>query len=132
MNNFKELAKLVKNRKENINFFYDLLDSEQWGEYFERLLTLSELKRDKTTLLAILRRLVDLKEENLIQEWKKNNFKEEKITKLKHKFYEEIRKFYEKEHQELIYEIKERKIVNDFYQVLIQGVHKYRLSYQCF
>lgn len=29
MNNFKELAKLVKNRKENINFFYDLLDSEQ-------------------------------------------------------------------------------------------------------
>ncbi len=71
MNNFKELANLVKNRKENINLFYDLLDSEQWGEYFERLLTLSELKRDKTTLLAILRRLVDLKEENLIQEWKK-------------------------------------------------------------
>lgn len=31
MNNFKELAKLVKNRKENINLFYDLLDSEQWA-----------------------------------------------------------------------------------------------------
>ncbi len=132
MNNFKELAKLVRNRKENINLFYNLLDSEQWDEYFERLLALSELKRDKTTLLAILRRLVDLKEENLIQEWKKNNFKEEKITELKHKFYEEIRKFYEKEHQELINELKERKIVNDFYQNLIQGVHNIGLVINAF
>ena len=94
MNNFKELAKLVKNRKENINLFYDLLDSEQWGEYFERLLTLSELKRDKTTLLAILRRLVDLKEENLIQEWKKNNFKEEKIPSHRLNLEIELLKFY--------------------------------------
>lgn len=47
MNNFKELAKLVKNRKENINLLYDLLETDQWNEYFERLLALSELKKIK-------------------------------------------------------------------------------------
>lgn len=53
----------------------------------------------------------------------KNNFKEDKIIELKHKFYEEVRKFYEKEHQNLINEIKEKKLLNNFYQSLIQGVH---------
>lgn len=45
----------------------------------------------------------------------KNNFKEDKIIELKHKFYEEVRKFYEKEHQNLINEIKEKKLLNNFY-----------------
>ncbi len=132
MNNFKELATLARVRKENINLFYELLDSEQWGDYFEKLLKLSELKKEKATLLAILRRLVDLKEENLVQEWKKNNFSEEKITELKHKFYQEIRLFYEREHQELINEIKEKKLLNDFYQTLIQGVHNIGLVINIF
>ncbi|HDW9248690.1 TPA: hypothetical protein RNC43_001845, partial [Campylobacter jejuni] len=88
--------------------------------------------QDKTTMLAILRRLVDLKEENLVQEWKKNNFKEDKIIELKHKFYEEVRKFYEKEHQNLINEIKEKKLLNNFYQSLIQGVHNIGLIMNIF
>ncbi|MGH2267465.1 invasion protein CiaB [Campylobacter taeniopygiae] len=124
MNNFKEVAKLVKKRKENINIFYEFLDSDSWDGYFEHLLNLSELKKEKSTFMAILRRLVDLKEENLVQEWKKNFFKEEKIAELKHKFYEEIRKFYEKEHQELIHEIVDKKLLDEFYEILIQGVHE--------
>ncbi|EAI4602084.1 hypothetical protein FJB19_06510, partial [Campylobacter jejuni] len=115
MNNFKEIAKLVRKYKERNNALYEFLDKEDVGEYFRSLISLSELKQDTTTMLAILRRLVDLKEENLVQEWKKNNFKEDKIIELKHKFYEEIRKFYEKEHQNLINEIKEKKLLNNFY-----------------
>ncbi|TKX32349.1 invasion protein CiaB [Campylobacter aviculae] len=123
MNNFKEIAKLIKKHKKDINLFYKLLDLKEWGEYFERLVQLSELKKDKTTLLAILKRLIDLKEENLVQEWKKNNFKEEKIVELKHKFYLEVKQFYELEHQNLINEIADKKLLNEFYQTLIQGVH---------
>ncbi|MFK0463399.1 hypothetical protein ACISOT_01135, partial [Campylobacter jejuni] len=119
MNNFKEIAKLVRKYKERNNALYEFLDKEDVGEYFRSLISLSELKQDKTTMLAILRRLIDLKEENLVQEWKKNNFKEDKIIELKHKFYEEVRKFYEKEHQNLINEIKEKKLLNNFYQSLI-------------
>lgn len=132
MNNFKEIAKLVRKYKERNNALYEFLDKEDVGEYFRSLISLSELKQDKTTMLAILRRLVDLKEENLAQEWKKNNFKEDKIIELKHKFYEEVRKFYEKEHQNLINEIKEKKLLNNFYQSLIQGVHNIGLIMNIF
>lgn len=71
MNNFKEIAKLVRKYKERNNALYEFLDKEDVGEYFRSLISLSELKQDKTTMLAILRRLIDLKEENLVQEWKK-------------------------------------------------------------
>ncbi len=64
MNNFKEIAKLVRKYKERNNALYEFLDKEDVGEYFGSLISLSELKQDKTTMLAILRRLVDLKEEN--------------------------------------------------------------------
>ncbi|MBK1992203.1 invasion protein CiaB [Campylobacter sp. 2018MI35] len=123
MNNFKEVLLLVKKRKEQINSLYEILDKDDIGPYFESLINLSGLKKDKNAILAILRRLVDLKEENLVKELEKNNFSEEKITKIKHLFYDEVRKFYEREHQELINEIKNKKLLNNFYQTLIQGVH---------
>ncbi len=75
MNNFKEIAKLVRKYKERNNALYEFLDKEDVGEYFRSLISLSELKQDTTTMLAILRRLVDLKEENLVQEWKKTTLR---------------------------------------------------------
>lgn len=123
MNNFTEVLQLVKKRKDQINSLYEIVDKDNIGFYFESLISLSGLKKEKNTILAILRRLVDLKEENLIKELEKNNFSEEKIIQIKHLFYNEVRKFYEREHQELIDEIKSKKLLNDFYQTLIQGVH---------
>lgn len=75
MNNFKEIAKLVRKYKERNNALYEFLDKEDVGEYFRSLISLSELKQDTTTMLTILRRLVDLKEENLVQEWKKTTLR---------------------------------------------------------
>ncbi len=75
MNNFKEIAKLVRKYKERNNALYEFLDKEDVGEYFRSLISLSELKQDTTTMLAILRRLIDLKEENLVQEWKKTTLR---------------------------------------------------------
>lgn len=123
MNNFTEVLQLVKKRKDQINSLYEIVDKDNIGSYFESLISLSGLKKEKNTILAILRRLVDLKEENLVKELEKNNFSEEKIIQIKHLFYNEVRKFYEREHQELIDEIKSKKLLNDFYQTLIQGVH---------
>ncbi|EOH3628208.1 hypothetical protein ACL156_001322, partial [Campylobacter jejuni] len=54
MNNFKEIAKLVRKYKERNNALYEFLDKEDVSEYFRSLISLSELKQDKTTMLAIL------------------------------------------------------------------------------
>ncbi|TQR34576.1 hypothetical protein DMB92_01020 [Campylobacter sp. MIT 99-7217] len=125
MNNFKELAKLVKKRKEKINALYEssLKTQNLSGELLEAL-HLCELKPSKTLILAILRRFVDMKEENLVEEFKKNHFSKEKIISLKHQIYDLVCKFYTKEHEALIAQIQDEKLVDDFYLALIQGVHE--------
>ncbi len=123
MNNFKELAKLVKKRKAKINALYEILNTNQSFESIENLIRLSGLKKEQSVVLAALRRLVDLKDENFVKEFEKNHFDEAKITQIKHELYDEVRKFYEKEHKELIDEVKQKGLLNAFYQNLIEGVH---------
>ena len=132
MNNFKELAKITKTYKENINKLYEILDSNKLDDYFTKLVNLTELKQDKSVILAILRRLVDLREDSLVKELEKNNFSKEKITQIKHLFYDEIRKFYENSHNQFIQEIKEKNILNEFYINLIEGFHKIGLVINSF
>lgn len=132
MNDFKKLSKLVKKHKAKINALYKILDNNESHQNIENLIKLSTLKKEQSVVLAALRRLVDLKEENFIKEFEKNHFKEEKITEIKHLLYDEVKKFYEKEHQGLIDEIKEKKLLNDFYENLIQGVHNIGLVINAF
>ncbi|KAA6229885.1 invasion protein CiaB [Campylobacter sp. LR264d] len=123
MNNFKKLANLAKKRKEKINGLYELLDSNEKNEFIDKLLDIANLKKEKSSVLAILRRMVDLKEENLVKELEKNGKNEEEIAQIKHLTYKELVNFYENEHQNLIDDAKQEGLLNDFYQNLIQGVH---------
>lgn len=124
MNDFKELAKITKSRRAKINSLYDFLYENKNCEILEKLIKISGLKNDKTTRLALLRRIVDLKEENLIKELEKTNLSEEKINEIKHEIYEEIARFYETENEELLLQISNEKILNDFYLNLIKAVHE--------
>ena len=72
MNDFKEIVKFAKKRRDKINGLYHFLESEEKNEFLERLLKSSGLEYEKSALLAILRRLVDLKEENLVKKKKKS------------------------------------------------------------
>jgi len=122
MNHFQNLAKLVRKRKEKINSFYAILETNESNETIDKMLELVSLEKEKNTVLAMLRYLVDLKEENIVKELEKK-YNNEEISALKHLLYEQVCKFYEKENQELIEIIKKNKLLNSFYQVLVQGVH---------
>ncbi|MBF7046726.1 hypothetical protein IY804_01320, partial [Campylobacter volucris] len=123
MNDFKQIAQIVKNRKQNINDLYKILQNNQSHPLIDRALELAELDNEKSNVLAILRRLVDLKEENLVQELEKKGLNEEEITQIKYKVHSLVRAFYEVEHQDLIDEIKTKNLLDEFYLALIQGVH---------
>ncbi|TXE88585.1 invasion protein CiaB [Campylobacter volucris] len=123
MNDFKQIAQIVKNRKQNINYLYKILQNNQIHPLIDRALELAELDNEKSNVLAILRRLVDLKEENLIQELEKKGLSEEEISQIKYKVHSLVRAFYEVEHQDLIDEIKTKNLLDEFYLALIQGVH---------
>ncbi|TQR57323.1 invasion protein CiaB [Campylobacter troglodytis] len=124
-NNFKELAKLVKKRKAKLNDFFEVcLKTQKLQDELLTVLNLSGLKEDKTSILAVIYRFAYLKEENLIEEFKKASFDQEKIKQLKNEIYDELSKFYAKEHTNLIKEIEEAKLLDPFFMALIKGVHK--------
>ncbi|TEY04086.1 invasion protein CiaB [Campylobacter sp. US33a] len=130
MNNFKKLMQITQRRKNNINKIYDILDKNKLNEelqkqkeYFEKLLKNIKLEVKNSSILAMVRRFVDLKEENLIQELEQNHFDKHQISKIKAQIYNEVKKFYENEHEKLIEEIKDAKILNVFYVCLIEGIH---------
>ncbi|NDJ26610.1 hypothetical protein DMB95_01365 [Campylobacter sp. MIT 12-8780] len=125
MNNFKSLAKLTHKRKQKINAYYDHIASfKNLPSEFQNALLLCELEDNENTRLAILRRFVDLKEEALKQELEKANFSKEKIKDIMYQIYDEVRKFYEKEHEDLIKELQSAQILDEFYTALIQSVHQ--------
>ncbi|EAI5630482.1 invasion protein CiaB [Campylobacter lari] len=123
MNDFKQIAKIVKNRKQNINSLYNILQTNQNHPLIDRALELANLENEKSNVLAMLRRLVDLKEENLVQELEKKGLSEEEISQIKYKVFSLVRAFYEVEHQDLIDEIKSKNLLDEFYLALVQGVH---------
>ncbi|WP_261529942.1 invasion protein CiaB [Campylobacter lari] len=123
MNDFKQIAKIVKNRKQNINSLYNILQTNQSHPLIDRALELANLENEKSNVLAMLRRLVDLKEENLVQELEKKGLNEEEISQIKYKVFSLVRAFYEVEHQDLIDEIKSKNLLDEFYLALVQGVH---------
>ncbi|MCX2682824.1 invasion protein CiaB [Campylobacter sp. MIT 21-1685] len=132
MNNFKELSKMVAVRNKKFASMYDILENNLSNECIDNLIKISTLKPEKNVILAALRRLIDLKEENFVKELEKKHLKEEQIIHIKHLLYDEVCRFYEKEHQEFINEIKEKKVLNEFYQTLIQGVHNIGLVMNAF
>ncbi|WP_257904785.1 invasion antigen B [Campylobacter lari] len=123
MNDFKQIVKIVKNRKQNINSLYNILQTNQSHPLIDRALELANLENEKSNVLAMLRRLVDLKEENLVQELEKKGLNEEEISQIKYKVFSLVRAFYEVEHQDLIDEIKSKNLLDEFYLALVQGVH---------
>ncbi|AJC86726.1 invasion protein CiaB [Campylobacter sp. RM16704] len=123
MNDFKQIAKIVKNRKQNINSLYNILQTNQNHPLIDRALELANLNNEKSNILAMLRRLVDLKEENLVQELEKKGLSEEEISQIKYKVFSLVRAFYEVEHQDLIDEIKNKNLLDEFYLNLVQGIH---------
>lgn len=123
MNDFKEIAKIVKKRKNNINNLYKILQNNEKHPLIQRALELAQLEDEKSNTLALLRRLVDLKEENLIEELNKKGLSEEEITQIKYKVFSLVRAFYEVEHQDLIDELRVKNLLDEFYLHLVQGVH---------
>lgn len=123
MNNFKELAKLTHEHKSKINAMYEKInDFKALPQEFQRALSLCGLKESKELRLAILRRFVDLKEENLLEEFKKAHLSEVKSKELCYQIYDEVVHFYENSHKSLIDEAK--NWLEPFYRALLEGVHQ--------
>ncbi|QCD51941.1 invasion protein CiaB [Campylobacter sp. RM16192] len=121
MNDFARISQIIKDSKDELNGLYKRLDK---NEILDEALKIANFKGTKSEKIALLRRIVDLKEEPLENELKKLERSKDEIRKIKDLMFIYVKEFYEKRHQKLIDRIRAERILDDFYMVLLDGVHE--------
>ena len=117
---YKKLLNQVKKNKKELNDLY--LDMN--NDYVKKALQICGFKGSKSERLAVLRRMVDLKTDPLLLEFKKRKYSADKIIKLRDEMYDYTVLLHEGLHRNLVLKINEDKIVGEFDAALIGGVHK--------
>lgn len=126
----QRFAKLVKSRKAKLNKLYDTLNDPSPHPLVQRGLELCKLQDSPNTRLAMLRRLVDLKEEALSEEFNKRGFKQSECEEKKDLLYTLVSSLYEVEHEDLIAQAK--PFLDEFELCVVQGVHKLGIIFNAF
>ncbi len=132
---YEELAQvyqIIKNNQKEISSYYDILSKEQKGEKIEFINTFLEkidLEISKENQMAVVSRLVSLRDDSLFQSLKKAGFSENAIIEKKEDAYLWVAKFHLKVHQNLIKEIEKKELLTPFYRAVFRGVHEVGLTF---
>ena len=115
MNNFNELNLLLKHQKAELNGLYKTPECN----LVSNLLKITGLKDSPNARTAVLKRIIELKEEGLENEMQKAGFSPKKQRKIKANVYEFISEFYKKRFSSLLKSVKTLGILDDFnYEIL--------------
>jgi hypothetical protein len=121
-----EIYKLIANREKNISEFYAVLDGKdsQKEEFIDNFLESVGLEINRENRLSAINRLVSLRDDLLVQAFKRAGFSEEEIIEKKEIAYLWVSEFYLKAHEELIEEIEKKELLTPFYREIFRGVHE--------
>ncbi len=120
MNDFAKLSEMAASAKARLNVLYD----EPHDELIARGLEICGFESGDTARIAVLRRIVDLKEDPLLQEFRRLGYDEAQQRELKSKMYDFTREIHEGMHAALIAEAGAHGILQLFYLELLKGVHR--------
>jgi len=132
---YKDLQKvydLVEKEQIELQRFYDIFDSKKsiidtsiidLEIVVDEFLTLLNLPIDNESRLAAVNRIVNLREDSLVQVMKEAGFSEEEIIKAKEKAYLWIAEFYIERFEKLIEKIEKEKLLTSFYREILKGAH---------
>ncbi len=129
----KDISKIyeyLENDKNEINKLITSLENKDFDNLgiikdFAKEL---ELELNDNLYLALITRLVNLRDDSLVQVLKKLEKNEEEIIDLQEKAYQFVRVFHENKHKKLIEFIKENNLLTPFYQAVFEGVYNVGLQ----
>ncbi len=131
--NFKKdliaLYDLIGIKQKELGSFYGLIENEEYNNekisrYVDEFLDECELENTKENYLALLSRLINLRDEQFIQTLLKVKNTQEEIEKKRALAYLWTKNFHIKRHEELLKEIEKRELLNKFYRELLWGIHR--------
>ncbi len=97
--------------------------NDEAQEHIDNFLKLLNLPKTSETTMALLNRLINLREDALEQVMLKQNFSQEQIINAKEQAYFFVSDFYMRRFERLRIWIEEEELLNPFYRTLLAGVH---------
>ncbi len=123
----EEVYELIKNNHKEISSYYDVLNAngnEEKLKFINDFLEKISLEINSENQMAVISRLVSLRDDALSQSLKKAGFSEDEIIEKKEEAYLWVAEFHLKVHQNLINEIEQKELLTPFYREIFRGVHK--------
>ncbi len=119
---------IAENQKE-LGSFYGLVEDESYNNekisgYVDEFLEECDLEHNKENYLALLSRLINLRDEQFVQVLNKAGNGEKEIEKKRSLAYLWTKNFHIKREKKLIDEVKKKQLLNPFYKELLSGVHE--------
>ncbi len=131
LQDLQKIYTLLQQRQRELNSFYEILEKniENKSNLIDNFLKDINLPINKETRLSAINRLVNLRDESLVQELQKAGFNEKEIDDAKEKAYIWASDYHLKLHEKLLYKIESLKLLTPFYRTVLKGVHKVGLGF---
>jgi len=117
----KKIYTFISTQKDEINSLFRFLESKQ----YDKLGIIDEfagiLGIDNTHRLALINRLVSLRDDSLLRVFDKLGFDKYRVIKSKELAYQFVAKFWMKKHQEKIDFINSNALLTPFYRAIFEG-----------
>ena len=115
----------IEKRNSNLNGYYKLLEEEhkEASELVEAFLTLTDLPKNRDSIMATLTRVINLREDSLNQILTKEGYSKEEQETKRELAYGFVSTMHIIRHQNLLNWIEKEKLLTPFYRTLLLGVH---------
>jgi hypothetical protein len=123
----KDLQKIynyIANKKSKNNLLYKYLEDKDFDKLkiIDQFAKNLNLTMDNDLRVALVSRLIGLRDDSLVQVFKKRGFSQKKIIILQEKTYQFVSAFWIKQHKQTIKFITTNKLLTPFYREIFKGV----------
>ena len=126
-NDLERLYTLVGMRQKELGSYFSIVENKRYDKGIERFIDTFlhelELSLVKENRVAILGRLINLRDEQMVQALEKEGKDSVFITQAKEKAYLWVKSFYLKRHEALLDTMDKEELLSPFYRTLLRGVH---------
>ncbi len=123
----ESVYQLLKQNHQDISTFYDIVSDkgdEEKEKFINDFIQKLGLPINREHQMAVISRLVSLRDDSLSQALKKHGFSEEEVIEKKEEAYLWVSDFHLKVHEKLVHMIEDKELLTPFYRAIFRGVHE--------
>nr|WP_317403217.1 invasion protein CiaB [uncultured Helicobacter sp.] len=133
-NELTQIYELSQLQSKEIYTFFDAITQQDSPKY-KLLCDLSkqcELKPTQSTLMALCERIINLREDKIVQilqtQYAENENKQDKIDKARYMLLSFVMRFYQAQFESLLQSIEQKRLLSAFYREILYSTHRVGLA----